>query len=85
MPIDLKAYTEALQPTILGLEAAGFEPSLSEDSGRLQLKIAAGAQACEDCLVPKQLMRQMAADEIKEAGLAEIETVLLYPIDLRRK
>lgn len=84
MDIDVQAMSAALEPTRKGLEAAGFELAIQAVEGRLQLKVIAGAEACEDCLVPKSLFRQMASDEVHEAGLAAVEMEILYPIDARR-
>jgi hypothetical protein len=84
MDIDVQAMSAALEPTRKGLEAAGFELAIQAVEGRLQLKVIAGAEACEDCLVPKSLFRQMARDEVLEAGLSAVEMDILYPIDARR-
>jgi hypothetical protein len=62
--IDLDAMSAALEPTRKGLEAAGFQLAIAEVEGRLQLKVIAAPEACEDCLVPKSLFRRMADDEI---------------------
>lgn len=85
MPLDLPALHAALQPTRTGLEVAGFQLALQEVGGRLQMKVTAGEGACEDCLVPKSLFRQMANDEIRQAGLSPVELDVLYPIDARRR
>jgi hypothetical protein len=84
MPIDIDAMSAALAPTRVGLDAAGFDLVILDAGGKLQLKVAARPEACEDCLVPKSLFRRMAADEIREAGLDSIEMEILYPIDARR-
>lgn len=82
--IDLEAASAALEPTRKGLEAAGFSLSLSERDGRLRLTVVAGGSACEDCLVPKSLFKQLATDEIREGGLKPVELEILYPVDSRR-
>jgi len=83
--IDLDAVGAALEPTRKGLDAAGFSLALADQAGRLYLTVIAREAACEDCLVPKALFRQMANDEIREAGLAPVELEILYPVDARRK
>jgi hypothetical protein len=85
MSIDIAAMTAALEPTRKGLEAAGFELALDDAQGKLRITVKAGAEACEDCLVPKSLFRQMADDEIREAGLPKTELEILYPLDSRPK
>lgn len=82
--MQLDDFRRALRPTREGLEAAGFGFEVSEVGGRLRLKVIAGAGACEDCLVPKSLFREMAATEIREAGLPEPDLDIVYPIDERR-
>lgn len=84
--MDLAALHTALEPTRLGLDAAGFDFALAErEGGRLELKVIARPSACEDCLVPKSLFRQMATDEIREAGLPVVDLDILYPLDARKK
>ncbi len=85
MPIDIDAMSAALTPTRVGLDAAGFDLSILDVSGKLQLKVSARPEACEDCLVPKSLFREMADDEVREAGLPAVEMDILYPLDARRK
>lgn len=84
--IDLAALGTALAPTRDGLEAAGFELLLTDSDGRLRMTVVAAEGACEDCLVPKSLFRQMAGDEIAEAGLAPVgEIEVVYPADARKQ
>jgi hypothetical protein len=83
--IDIPAMSAALEPTRQGLDAAGFGMALGEKEGRLQVKVIPLETACEDCLVPKSLFKQMASDEIREAGLEAVEMDILYPIDARRQ
>lgn len=83
--IDLDAARKALEPTQLGLEAAGFTMTLEECGGKLRLTIAAGAAACEDCLIPKSTMRLMVTDEMRTASLEPLDLDLVYPIDQRRR
>ena len=83
--IDLDAMSAALEPTRKGLDAAGFDLALAEQQGRLRLTVIARDTACEDCLVPKSLFKQMANDEIREGGLDPVDLEILYPIDARPK
>ena len=85
MHIDVDALRTALQPTLTGLDAAGFDLALKDEGGKLQMLVSARPESCEDCLVPKSLFLQMAADEVREAGLAAVDMEVLYPIDARRK
>jgi hypothetical protein len=83
--IDLESLSAALEPTRKGLDAAGFDFAVARHEDRIRLTVSARPDACEDCLVPKSLFRQMAADEINDAGLTPVELEILYPIDARRK
>lgn len=83
--IDVDAARKALKPTQMGLEAAGFSLALEERDGKLRLTIAAGAGACEDCLIPKSTMRTIVTDEMRAAGLSPLDLDLVYPIDQRRR
>jgi hypothetical protein len=84
MPIDIDAVSAALTPTRVGLDAAGFDLVILDAGGKLQIKVSARPEACEECLVPKSLFRRMADDEIQEAGLDSVDMEILYPIDARR-
>ena len=64
------------------LEADGYHLAIGENGAeadaRLSVVITAGPDACEDCLVPKDLMRSMLSSELGvDAALIEIT----YPAD----
>jgi len=84
MTLDIPTLAEALEPTRKGLDAAGFDLDVTEADGKLRMLIRAREGACEDCLVPKSMFRQMAVDEIEAAGLPPPELEIVYPLDLRR-
>jgi hypothetical protein len=46
-----------LQPIQASLDADGYRLDAAEAGGRIGVRISAGPDACEDCLVPKQVMR----------------------------
>jgi len=58
------------------LEADGYRIEVQEKDGRLGVQILATAEACEDCLVPKPLMRSMLQDAL---GVDEHVIDLAYP------
>jgi len=84
MTLDIVTFAKALEPTRQGLDAAGFDLDVTEAAGKLRMLVRARDGACEDCLVPKDLFRRMAADEIREAGLPQTELEVVYPLDVRR-
>ena len=63
------------------LEADGYALEIGEDGPDVVVaEIKAGPDACEDCLVPKDMMRSYFEEALKgvfELGLAEIR--LIYP------
>jgi len=44
----------------------------------VEIRIAAGLEACDDCLVPKPLMRAMPHDAL---DIPEDAIMLVYPTD----
>ena len=58
------------------LEADGYRIEVQEAGGRVGVQILATPQACEDCLVPKPLMRTMLTDAL---GVPERSIDLTYP------
>jgi len=73
--------TEALSSLKGMLEADGYGLDLSEEGAiRLVARIEAGPDACEDCLVPKDMMRRYFEEALRpvcEFGVPEIR--LVYP------
>jgi hypothetical protein len=69
----------ALEPIAATLEADGYRLETLEKDGRLQVQIAAGPDACEDCLVPKSMMQAMIADTLARFGVAPAMIDLRYP------
>ena len=61
------------------LEADGYHLAIDEADTRLSGVITAGPDACEVCLVPKDLMRGMLSSELGvDAAIIDIT----YPADL---
>lgn len=67
---------EGLQTIRSTLEADGYQIDVSEDGDRLDVRISATPEACEDCLVPKPLLRSMLGDSL---GVPEQSIDLSYP------
>ena len=61
------------------LEADGYHMSIDEAEAKLSVVITAGPDACEDCLVPKDLMRGMLSNEL---GVDDALIDITYPADL---
>jgi hypothetical protein len=58
------------------LEADGYQIEVREVGDRVGVQIVATPEACEDCLVPKPLMRTMLTDAL---GVPEQFIDLAYP------
>lgn len=61
------------------LEADGYELEVREEAERVGVRIIATPDACEECLVPKELMLTMLEDALGVPG-ASID--LAYPLDV---
>ena len=71
-------YSERTAALASTLEADGYHLAIEELDSRLAVTITAGPDACEDCLVPKDLMRSMLGSELGvDAELIDIT----YPAD----
>jgi hypothetical protein len=78
-PLDVAALSAVLQPVSVALAADGYELSAALERGALKVAIAAGPDACEDCLVPKAMMRDMIKSVLSDAGVEAAEFELSYP------
>jgi hypothetical protein len=60
------------------LEADDYRMAIAETGDRVEVTITAGPAACEDCLVPKPIMRNILHAAL---GVPEDAIVLKYPAD----
>ncbi len=66
-------YSERAVAFSSALEADGYHMAIEELDATLSVVITAGPDACEDCLVPKDLMRSMLSSELGiDAALIDI-------------
>jgi hypothetical protein len=73
------SYTERMADIATMLEADGYHLAVEENGARVGLTISPGPDACEDCLVPKDVLRGIAAHQLGvEGDLIDIT----YPVDL---
>jgi hypothetical protein len=71
-------YSERAVGITSALKADGYYMAIDEQDARLAVVITAGPDACEDCLVPKDLMRGMLSSELGvDAAIIDIT----YPTD----
>jgi hypothetical protein len=78
-PLDGVALSSVLKPVSAALAADGYELSAALESGALRVAIAAGPDACEDCLVPKSMMLDMIKSVLHDAGVEPAQVELTYP------
>jgi hypothetical protein len=72
-------YAERAVALSAALEADGYHMAIGEVDAKLSVVITAGPDACEDCLVPKDLMRSMLGSEL---GVDAAMIDITYPADL---
>jgi hypothetical protein len=77
--IDDATLAGALAPIASALAADGYELSATREGSMLNVSVAAGPEACQECLVPKDLMAQMIRTALSNAGLAAASVNLTYP------
>jgi hypothetical protein len=61
------------------LEADDYRMSVTESGDSVEVTITAGPAACDDCLVPKPIMRNILHAAL---GVPEDAIVLVYPADV---
>ncbi|MCE2527446.1 MAG: hypothetical protein J4G00_07930 [Actinomycetia bacterium] len=79
---DVESAVSALQPFSSGLAADGYSlvVSLLHEHG-LRVEIVAGPDACEDCLIPKEMFTEMLSTRLSCQGVSFSEFTLVYPND----
>jgi hypothetical protein len=65
-----------LEPLQSSLGADGYRLEAREEGGRIGVRISASADACADCLVPKDVMRGILGQVL---GVAEDVIDVTYP------
>jgi hypothetical protein len=73
------ALDRALEPVSAALAADGYALSARRDGEAVAVRIAATPEACDDCLVPKELMARMITGALADAGLGASSVDLRYP------
>jgi hypothetical protein len=73
------SYAEKMADIATMLAADGYRLAVEENGQRVALTVSPGPDACEDCLVPKDVLRGIAAHQLGVDGdLIDIA----YPVDL---
>lgn len=69
---------QGVQSIRTSLEADGYELEVREEAERVGIRVIATPEACEECLVPKELMLTMLEDAL---GVPGTSIDLAYPLD----
>ncbi len=79
--LDIVDINAALTPLRDGLSNDGYHLVVTLDGSRIVLKIEAGPEACEDCLVPKEVLMPMALSQISDFvdGIGLDDLTIVYP------
>jgi hypothetical protein len=80
--MDLKLVGVAIEGTRQSLDAAGYSIDCRNQENRLILVVKPRENACEDCLVPKEVMASIVDGELREKGIAVGGIDIIYPADL---
>lgn len=77
---DVETAAAALEPFSSGLAADGYTLEVSgADSGGLVVEIVAGPDACEECLIPKEMFAGMLSSRLNSEGMEVSDLTLVYP------
>jgi hypothetical protein len=73
------SYAEKMADIATMLAADGYNLAVEEDGKRVALTVSPGPDACEDCLVPKDVFRGIASTQL---GIDGDLIDITYPVDL---
>lgn len=72
-------YAERMRDITAMLAADGYNLAVEEVGHRVALTVSPGPEACEDCLVPKDVFRGIVSQQLGiEGDLIDVT----YPVDL---
>ena len=76
----LVSARSALGPFSGGLAADGYSLEVTRsDYGGLRVEIVAGPDACEDCLIPKDMFEGMVRSRLGSEGVEFSDVSVVYP------
>lgn len=84
--LDRADLLGALSGIQTSLRSDGYDLTVAAAEMRITVAIGAGPGACADCLIPRDLMRQMIISELGHRGvqLGNRSVEIRYPTDLDR-
>ena len=83
--MDLTAIDTALRPLSAALEHDGYKVAIEVVEHGVAVRVRAGHDACEECLVPKSVMATLMLQSLSDAGLpvSREQLTLTYPAEDR--
>jgi hypothetical protein len=81
--VNAETVQQAIEPLAVGLRADGYDVEVGVQGGDVAIRVVAGPEACEECLVPKPLMATILSQALTDAGLSvpPERLALTYPTD----
>ena len=78
---DVARAVSALRPFSSGLAADGYSLEVRRfGSGGLRVEVLAGPEACEECLIPKDMFTGMVRSRLGSEGVQFSDISVVYPI-----
>ncbi len=79
---DTRLIEAALEPLRQSLNADGYELAVEQRESSIAVRVIPGADACQECLVPKPLFLGMVEQVLRDAGIHGTPPLeLAYPAD----
>jgi hypothetical protein len=76
------AAAAALADLDAALRTDGYRLDVTEaSSDRFEITVRAASEACDDCLVPKDVMSDIVTTALNRAGVNAVGVALVYPAD----
>lgn len=77
---SIESAVSALGPFASGLAADGYALEVGRvGSGGLRVEIVAGPDACEECLIPKEMFEGMVRSRLGSEGVEFTDVSVVYP------
>ncbi len=80
--IGIEAVSRSIDATREGLAASNYSIDCRDGGdGRLVFTVRALDDACEECLVPKEIFVDILMRELQDGGIAASQVDVIYPLD----
>jgi Fe-S cluster biogenesis protein NfuA len=77
------AVMASIDPLRMGLNADGYDMEIMSIDDKIRLRVIAMDDACEDCLVPQEVMARIIASTLQasESAVTPDDIVISYPAE----